>query len=63
MKKNEQLNELFVGFAHIFTNFDDAIYPNDPQNERDSYQCNVCGKDIYTEGICNSKACIEADEM
>jgi len=30
-------------------------------NQEEYYECNVCGVEIEKEGICDSKACIKAD--
>jgi len=34
---------------------------DDPQNEKEAHQCNVCECEIESEGICNKRSCFEAD--
>lgn len=34
---------------------------NNPENDCDEFECNVCGTYIDKEGICDSRACFIAD--
>lgn len=34
-----------------------------PYNEKEEFECNVCGISIDKKGICKSNACFKADNM
>lgn len=33
------------------------------ESEEEEFECNVCGKPIEKEGLCESKKCLEAEQM